>query len=1269
MKLSEHVEHIRQLIDKAFRNKLGRMGITNTQLPNTINQSPTSQSPITTIYNVFHQETGNIKDAYEKLVEELTFTLFNRLAALKVMEAHTLHPEIVTRRESHGGRSFAHLAWLEQNSNARNEEAEGLVLFLEDQLQKLATDIPLFSPQHPYHLLPTALELQGIINAFNQVETDSQVETDIWKSDDVLGWLYESYNNYKKAAHKASGDKTEYNKVSIQSQVNTPRWVVQFLVDNSLGKLYLEMYPESEIRHKYKIANSAVGNSSLAKEVIGNWPLVIGDKNSQSPKTQLPITNYQSPITNPQLPRAKKPLHEIRMIDPSTGSGNYLLYGFDMYYDLYIDQMENYGAHYDEADIPKLIIEHNLHGVDLDDRAIQLAQLGLYIKAKRKKRTVKIEHFNVVSSDFFLPHYDEVQSIFEDHANLDSKQKEIIRDIWNDLHQAYKFGSLIRLEEKLSFHLHGLKQQFDRLQLRIFDENTLANYEQFRDNFFTNLQKAVAQNTAKQGQTFLNTKTQDAITFLQLLTQKYDVAVANPPYTDGADFGPELKKFVEANYKQPYKFNSNLYAVFIKRCFELTTENGKIALIHPLTFMYIKTFEDVRRFILEKTHISVFVDYGNSNLFGAVLVDPAFYVLEKGNEKQEKSWFISLDQYTRTSNEKFKKDFCMEAVNDKIANSPNKHNITVPQEKLKIIEGWPFIYWISDGFRDKFKEKGIGEINKVATGLMTGNNDKFLRFHWEVNPNEVSNYYPDDNKKWVPYQKGGSFNKWYGNNWIVVNYANEGSSLATTDNKIYYFKEGITYSTSGQKGASFRYIEPKFSFDKGGACIFNTASATTTSYLLAYLNSKLAGYIVDCLNPTVNTQKGDIERIPFVIPIKAIEDCITKSSISNIETKKQLCSFRVFETNFKQNPLLAFQGAALKDRVLTYLNYENDQLTQVLINEAIINELIFEVYELSDADREQVEAKMGLSIGSLALLQEAKDAFLIQLQNPLAEVTEHIQNLPITTFDEQQIREIKEAFATLYQSNNDLEEFCIRHQVNPINVWYWFKEANIVPAARASEIALEFLADAIRTLLQQDDDGIIPLVGLPGEEALSQRLEQHCLQNGFTAAQYMQLDSLLGRSVNEYLEHLFFHQLSNLLNLFMYLPKTPFIWHLSSGQQQGFEAYILIYKWNRDSLFKLKSQYISQRVQNLEYRQITLQDVTTAQAQAEKDKIRLQLHEIETFKTKIDELIAEGYDPKLDDGVGKNIAPLQKKGLLRAEVLKTTGGANSQLEKYLNADW
>jgi hypothetical protein len=875
-----------------------------------------------------------------------------------------------------------------------------------------------------------------------------------------------------------------------------------------------------------------------------------------------------------------------------------------------------------------------------------------------------------VSSDFFLPAYEEVKEMFDD-GNVGDRERNIIADLWEDLQNAHKFGSLIRLEEKMNLKWFGSKQKKDPNQIVLFEEQNVDEYEAFRTNFFNNLQKAVVQNTAKQGQTFLNTKTQDAITFLQLLTQKYDVAVANPPYTDSADFGSELKKFVEANYKQPYKFNTNLYAVFIKRCCEIINENGKVAMVHPPTFMYIKTFEDVRKFIVDKMHISLFVEWGYLGMFHqSARVDAAMYILEK-EPKDVPIQFIKLnDIYEGRRYESFVKAF-----DDLLDNRPNKHNITLPQEKLKIIEGWPFIYWISDGFREKFTEKALEYYSKNSQGMSVSNGEKYQRFTWEVVPELISSNHLKDKKRWVKFSKGGPFNKWNGNNWLLVDWQNNGEQLkndpkAAIRNQDYYFLEGITYSSSGSKGSSFRYLPANYLFSGGGPSITIKAGVKVNlQYLLGFLNSILNRYILECLNPTVNTTQGDLNRIPFVSPSNKLENFISTLSKRNVEIKQQIYSYRIIETNFEQSPLLAFQGATIKDRVLAYLNFENDQHTQVLINEAVINELIFEVYELSDADREQVEAKMGVSIGSLAVLKEAKEGFLAQLKNPLAEVTEHIQNLPLTAFDEQQIREIKEGFATLYQSNNDLEEFCIRHQVNPINVWYWFKEANVVPAARAAEIALEFLADAIRTLLQEDDDGIIPLVGLPGEEALSQRPELHCLQNGFTAAQYMQLDSLLGRSVNEYLEHHFFKNLSDHLNLFMYLPKTPFIWHLSSGQHQGFAAYILIYKWNRDSLFKLKSQYISHRVQNLEYRQITLQEVNTAQAQAEKETIRLQLIEIEIFKSKIDELIAEGYDPKLDDGVGKNIAPLQKKGLLRAEVLKTTGGKKSQLEKYLNADW
>jgi hypothetical protein len=1243
MKLSDHTEHIRKLIDSAFRNRLGRMGITANQLSD-ISSVPqeyrAERKRIETIREVWIAETGTVADAYEKLVEEFTFTLFNRLAAIKVMEAHTLHPEIVTRRSQHGDRSFAHKHWLEQNPGGRSEEMEGLVRFLEDQLASLATDIPLFSPQHPYHLLPTAIELNGIMNAFNQMDTDAQVEDNIWKSDDVLGWLYESYNNYKKAAHKESGDKTEFNKVSIQSQVYTPRWVVKFLVDNSLGKLYLEMYPDSDIKNRYKIAKAT--------------------------KTRT---------------REPKPLTEIRMIDPATGSGNYLLYGFDLFYDLYTDQIENYGADYDDRKIAELIIANNLHGVDLDDRAIQLAQLGLYIKAKRKKRSAKIDHFNIVSSDFYLPEYAAVKHLFESEQPLSPELEKIVTDLWADLQQAYKFGALIRLEEKFSMRLHGLVDR-EAKGVTLFSESILANYENFRDNFFANLQKAVAQNTAKQGQSFLNTKTQDAITFLQLLTQKYDVAVANPPYTDSADFGPELKTFVDTNYRQPYKFNTNLYATFIKRCCELTNETGYVALIHPHTFMFIKTFEDVRKYIIEHTHIDIMVDYGldRVNLFGTgILLDAAWYVLSKKPTGSDGLYF----NITANQQEKAKQLSLEVAYDDVINLRKNERIYSLAQSKLKIIEGWPFIYWISDGFREKFKGKSLEKVTIVAQGLTTTNDQRFLRFWWEVDRNSICIDNIRENYKWFFYPKGGPFNKWYGNNWTIVNYENNGAELIelvkikyprisdpefVIKNRKHYFKEAITYSASGSKGASFRFLPSNQIISGGGPGVIPD-SYTNINYLLAFLNSNLSTYIINCLNPTVNTTQGDMKRIPFVKPPEILEDNISALTSENISIKIKLDSYRIIETNYVKNQVLEYSNTALKERLLAYLNFENCQITLVLLNEALINQLIFKVYELSEEDSQQVETKMGKPVGELPVLDIARKAYLSENLLEQEIVKKHISNLEAVEFDVQQVQVIKSEFGSLYQSNNDLEEFCIRHQVNPINVWYWFKESMVLPQARAAEIALEFLADAFRTILMADEDGIVPLVGLPGEPRLMDRFEEYCFSKGFTSAQIMQLDALVGRPINEYVEHYFFKNFSDHLNLFMYLPKTPFIWHLSSGEHQGFEAYIIIYKWNRDSLYKLKSSYLSKRTESLQYRLQQITDSTTGQAQTEKETIRLQIQEIEAFAKKIDELIAEGYDPRLDDGVGKNIAPLQAKGMLKAEVLKTTGGQKSQLQKYLNADW
>lgn len=1231
MKLSDHVEHIRTLIYKSFSNQFSRLGIGQNkelELERIPAEYHNKREKVDILIKSHIGEVGSYEDAREKALDELTFTLFNRLAAIKVMEAHQLFPPIITKQAEHGDRSFGHKAWLEQHPEMRSEELEGLRSYFKDAFNQLGESIPLYHKNYPYALLPYVIDLNQIVDAFNTVEQDAQIEDDIWESDDILGWLYESYNNAKKIAFKESKEKTTYDKVSLQSQVYTPRWVVEFLVENSLGKLYLEMYPDSEIKENYKIANA--------------------------PKTRI---------------RDPKPLHQIKLIDPASGSGNFLLYAFEFFYKLYEDQIDNYGADYDEDDIPQLIIEKNLHGIDLDDRAIQLAQLGLWIKAKQKRRSTGSLKFNVVSSDFFLPEYAEVQHIFEGNQKIDAAQRNLIENIWSDLQQAYKFGSLVKIGEKLKHQVEQLYDKQNRGETDLFLSAEITQYEVFEKEFFTNLEIAVLQFASQQGNSFLTDKTKDAITFLKLITQKYDVATANPPYTDSGDFGPDLKKFVAANYKKPYKFHTNLYATFIKRCFELTNDEGKVAMVHPPTFMYIKTFEDVRKYILEKSHIDLFVEWGYLGMFHpSARVDAAMYVLDK-QAKEDDTTFIKLNHiYEGRRYEAF-----VEAYDKLITKKQHANNYKLPQSKLKIIKSYPFVYWITDEFREKFKYKLVEDYLGVRVGLKTGNNDRFLRFWWEVENNK---------KKWYGYSKGGPYQKWAGNLWAVVNWENNGQEIiewcnylntintpgGVAVNKKYYFREGVTYSASGSKGVSFRHLPPNHIFDVGGSSIFIEGEFDNIYYFLAFLNSKIIYFLSNCLNPTVNIQVGDIKRIPTIIPSKDYEDQITLLSKTCVKIQEKINSFLIYEKSFIGSPILFFTNQNIQISIRNFLNLENHYTTQIVINEAIMNEKIFLVYELTEIDKAMVLAKEGESIGALPLSQVAKEAYLANevAEFPLDHIKEYIQNLPEQEFEASARENIENEFPQLYQSNNDLEAFCIRHQVNPINVWYWFKESNVIPKQRMNDLAMEFLADMLREILMEDEDGIIPLVPNAGEKILLDRIEEKFIEKGFSMAQYSSFDSVLGRELNEYINNHFFKAFSDHLNLFMYLPKTPFIWHLTSGPEQGFDCYLIIYKWNRDRLLSIRSKYIEQRERSLQNRQSDLRakEILAASEQNEADKIYNQLKEIESFKTKIDELLAEGYNPILDDGVGKNIAPLQNKGMLPYEVLN-----KGQLKKYLNADW
>lgn len=942
MKLIEHVLKIRGLIQQAVENSFARFG-----------------APENIIATHQMAMEGDYDKAKLETVKECVFTLFNRLAALKVMEDRELFPEVIRRRAEHGNLSYSHKMWLEEHPDMRSAERMGLKNFLSDKFQQLFEEygIPLYKANHPYAVMPTADELDEIITAFNDIEQDEQCGSDIWKGDDILGWMYENFNTVEKVQLKESGEKIEYDKVFLQSQIYTPQWVVKFLVDNTLGKQYLEMYPDSRF---------------MIDEETGKTKYLIAN----APKHQ---------VRHPK----KNGVLGIKLIDPACGSGNFLIYAFSVFYDMYVDQMENYGADFSRRDIPKLIVENNLYGVDLDERAVQLTQIALFIKAMQLKgRRGKMPTYcNVVSSHFPLPAYEQIAATFDmGDSHWDYKQREVLKDIWNDLCNAHKFGSLIRLKEKIEALMPSQ-------EVTLFSEQEIAEFFSFRNQALSILRQQVHQWGGEGSNTYSLSLVNDAMTFLDILTTSFDVAVANPPYTDSSDFGPELKAFAEANYKRPMKFNINLYACFIKRCCELTDELGKVGMIHPHTFMFIKTFEDVRKFMIENTHINTMVDFGldRVNLFGpGVLLDATFYTLDKQVSENTPGVYFNI---TANLQEKYKKGTLEKAYADYCNGQPNNRVYLLPQDKLKAIKSWPFIYWISDEFREKFGNLLLDDVAKIKQGIATTNNNRFCRLWWEIE---------GSSQKYYPYSKGGAYNKWAGNLWLYINWEETSVSYISKrgrlQNKNYYFKEGITYSGSGSKGTSFREFPKDCLFDVGGSCIFPTEKYNNRFYLLAFLNTSLCFYIADCLNPTVNTQVGDMQRVPFVIPSTQMDTVVTNLAKCNIAIKKVINSYSLVEKSYTHSPIGT--SSMPTEELSHFFNYENGLLTQILINEAIINRIVFDVYELSEHDRQMVLDKECVPVGDLSVSQAALDEYKQWLQEnqefpASTEVWEHLDSLTI----------------------------------------------------------------------------------------------------------------------------------------------------------------------------------------------------------------------------------------------------------------------------------
>ena len=787
------------------------------------------------------------KKATEEFIKEASYTWINRLLGLKCLECWGLIEEVITTRPEYGSRSKSHRDFREKNSEQAAQPDDGLTGCLFSAFEEVTKEIKvLFDPDNEYSLvIPRYPLLKKAIETIN-----GELDYDTYRQDDFLGWVYQYFNSREKD-RVFEEVRTKKKKISGSDIINvtqlyTEKYMVRFLVENSLGAMWMEMYPDSHL--------------------CDRWEYFVRDPNNST--------------------REPKPIQEITFLDPACGSGHFLLYAFDLYYDMYLEE-----GSIPHDQIPEFILRHNLHGIDIDLRAIQLSALALYLKAKSRNPDMVVQHMNLVSADAIMLDSDILDEFLQDFQ--DATAQELIKTIWQGLENVRELGSLLKVEEQID---EVIERQKDR-RLDFFDKGSAKSWEQWKRDLLAALKgyyEKAAQTFDINKQMFANEACK-GVQLLDLLEQRYDVVATNPPYMHGRNMGRTLKSDIKSLYP---KNSSDLYAVFIERCVQFTGYKGFIAMITQQSFMFINSYVALRKYLLENCLIRNMAHLGPhsfEDISGEKVNSTMFSMINLKNDESKSIFF-------RLINEEEKEKNLTRLINSEVVNKDKL--FIIYQDNFKIIPGWPLVYWVDNKIRDLFSiQSKLDSIVEFANRTKTSDNEEYTRYYWE--PKESIG----QNCKWVLYTKGGEFNKWYGNNDILINWSKEArdffrkSPKGRITDEIYWFREGITYSSTSGKGFGCRLIPPLCVYDVKGPAIFSKTN-DNIYFLLGLFNSKIISYILEMLNPTIEVQSGDIERVPFCPPPLDTKRRVSALAKQCVNIKKDAVQFVLTDREFKQTAIL-----------------------------------------------------------------------------------------------------------------------------------------------------------------------------------------------------------------------------------------------------------------------------------------------------------------------------------------------------------------------------
>ena len=1170
--------------------------------------------------------------SYEELIEESAYTWFNRLTALAFMEANGYIEEKMIFNNGVKNEptiidnyyEFEFFKNLDSDlqkklHNLRDENTPNSIeklysILMEEKCEDLSNIMPfMFKKKGTYSdiLFPTGLLMENslLVRLRKEIGEEAPIE--------LIGWLYQYYNSEKKdevfEGLKKNKKITKEN-IPAATQLFTPDWIVKYMVENSLGKLALE-------------------STGINDNLKNNWKYYIDSEKEENSE--------------------KIKIEDIKILDPAMGSGHILVYAFDLLFEMY----ENLGWSTKESVLS--ILKNNLYGLEIDERAGQLASFALMMKAREKFSRL----FSILKreEDFKLN-----TLIIEESNSLSERVKNRIKannlnnlnKIIQEFEDAKEYGSILKLEsidkEILEREFNILKESFNNNE----QETLIFNEEEIIIDINEELE-------------LIQTLIKQHIT----LTNQYETVVTNPPYMGGKGFSPKLKTYVEKNYKDS---KSDLFAVFIERCNEFTKKNCYTSMITMQSWMFLSSFETLRKNIIEKTEIKSLLQLGYG-VIGIAFGTTAFSLKNSLPNESKGNYCRMFDKIAQNiqtedcatlfriakNNDNFRYKFDEYSSENKISEnieSNEKGNFIKFQAKQKDFEkipGSPIAYWVTDKIREIFKNKFLYEYATPRAGMITGNNDIFLRLWNEVSFNKIGRNCKTieesvtSKKRWFPYQKGGSFRKWYGNNEYTVNYENNGWLLKNTVdskgkvpahafNENYIFKSNVNWSALTSGAFATRITDCGFLFDAAGSAAFPEKNEDV--YILsAFLNSKISNICLSLMNPTLNFQAWQIGNLPIsTLIFKNIIFEIAKicKNISKEEWDSR-------ETSWDFEKLFLNDEKDLKTAYENYCSHWRDKFVQLHKNEEELNRLFIEIYDLQDEMDEKV------AFEDITILK--KEAKIIQIDNSIPK-----------EFSTESEKYLYDRGVSLEFNKDELVKQFLSYTVGCIMGRYSINKSGLIIANSDDILELsenKFIVKGTDGEIRQeieskflpDEFGIIPITDekdfsndvveklkefikcVYGEENLKDNLN-------FIAEALGNKDN---KSAEEIIRAYFIKDFySDHLQKYQ---KRPIYWLMNSGKKNAFSCLFYMHRYEPLTVARVRADYLIPYQEMLENkrkfieRQLSDDEVSAK----EKKNIEKQLKELDTLLKELREYanevkhIAEQKIPlDLDDGVNVNYEKL-----------------------------